>query len=134
MDSTNLSGFWTGQYWYDHVDEWTVGFLALLSDEAGVLSGEITEPNTIGYSSSELKAWIRGTCDGQAVTFAKVYDGASDAAHRVDYVGTLSDDSKRIAGHWMIDGEFGGFSMSRTLLPAEELDAEPEAVREGTHR
>lgn len=126
----NLSGFWSGKYWYDEPDEPVVPFLALLEDSDGTLSGEISEPNTVGYSSSELKAFVVGSRDGAAVTFAKVYDGASDLAHRVDYVGGVSDDGTRLAGYWLLDIYSGGFEMSRTIVPEEELEASEVEVVE----
>jgi hypothetical protein len=120
--SANISGFWTGTYWYDEPGEPIVPFLVLINDANGALSGEISEPNTVGYSSDELKAFIIGTRDGNAVAFAKVYDGASDLAHRVDYTGTLSEDTTRLTGYWLLEDYSGGFEMSRTVLPEEEFE------------
>ncbi|MDX2209808.1 MAG: hypothetical protein SFV20_05555 [Sphingopyxis sp.] len=129
----NISGFWSGKYWYDEPGQPIVPFLALLEDSGGTLSGEITEPNTAGYSSSELKAFVIGSRDGNAVTFAKVYDGASDLAHRVDYVGGVSDDGTRLTGYWLLDIYSGGFEMSRTIVPEEDLEASGVEVVETAH-
>lgn len=88
-----MSGFWIGQFSYDR--SWMgapVSFLAVLTEDNTALSGTISEPNTIGLSSRELNAFVSGTRRGRSVSFAKTYDGASDAAHRVDYDGTLSAD------------------------------------------
>jgi hypothetical protein len=125
--SGNISGFWSGKYWYDEPGEPVVPFFALLDDSGGTLSGEITEPNTAGYTSSELKAFVVGSRDGMSVAFAKVYDGASDLAHRVDYTGKLSDDGTRMVGYWLLDVYSGGFEMSRTIV-AEEKDEMSEVV------
>jgi hypothetical protein len=128
MASANISGFWTGTYWYDEPGFPIVPFFAVISDADGSLSGEISEPNTVGYSSDELKAFVIGARDGTAVTFAKVYDGASDLAHRVDYSGALSDDATCISGYWLLDDFSGGFEMRRTILPEEEWHFEEVGV------
>jgi hypothetical protein len=117
----NLTGFWSGRYWYDELGEPTVPFMLNLSDDHGSLSGEVSEPNTVGTSSDYLKAFIKGTRNGALVAFAKVYDGASDLAHRVDYTGSASDDGQKVSGYWLLESHSGGFEMTRTLLPAEEL-------------
>lgn len=81
----------------------------------------MSEPNTVGTSSDYLKAFIMGKRTDANVAFAKVYDGASDLAHRVDYTGSASDDGRKVSGYWLLEGYSGGFGMTRTLLPAEEL-------------
>lgn len=117
----NLTGFWSGSYWYDEPGEPTVPFMLNLTDNQGALSGEVSEPNTVGTSSDYLKAFIMGKRTDANVAFAKVYDGASDLAHRVDYTGSASDDGRKVSGYWLLEGYSGGFEMTRTLLPAEEL-------------
>ncbi|MFN3474206.1 MAG: hypothetical protein ACK4ZW_09185 [Blastomonas sp.] len=117
----NLTGFWSGSYWYDEPGEPTVPFMLNLTDDNGALSGEASEPNTVGTSSDYLKAFIKGTRTGALVAFAKVYDGASDLAHRVDYAGSASNDGQKVSGYWLLEDYSGGFEMTRTLLPAEEL-------------
>ena len=118
--TSNLSGFWTGTYWYDEPGEPSVSFLALINDDNGALDGEVSEPNTFGYTSNELRAFIVGQRDGKGVTFAKVYDGESDAAHRVDYKGIVSDDNLRLSGYWLLEEWSGKFEMNRTIVPQEE--------------
>jgi hypothetical protein len=117
----NLTSFWSGSYWYDEHGEPTVSFMLNLTDDLGALSGEISEPNTVGSSSNYLKSFIKGMRNGTIVAFAKVYDGASDLAHRVDYTGSASDDGQKVSGYWLLEEFSGGFEMTRTLLPAEEL-------------
>ncbi len=120
----DISGFWVGHYGYDGSVSADVQFLATLAEGAGGgLSGTISEPNHMGMSSKELHAIVSGQRDGSDVFFAKTYDGASDAAHRVDYYGVLSDDRRRIIGHWSLAGASGTFAMSRELLDEEEEEA-----------
>ena len=116
----NLSGFWVGRYAYEGSVAEPVQFLATIEESGGTLSGTISEPNQIGHSSKELHAFLSGTREGADVFFAKTYDGASDAAHRVDYFGQVSDDGRRIAGHWLLAGASGSFDMSREILDEDE--------------
>lgn len=120
-DPSDLSGFWTGRYLYGGGIP-SVTFLATLRDENGALTGEISEPNRMGSSSSELHAFLRGTHDGGTVSFIKTYDGASDAAHSVRYDGRLSADGCFIGGQWNLVGGSGAFEMRREIIDAEEED------------
>lgn len=135
MRGHELTGFWSGEYRYRLPGERPVPFLAALEESAGAVTGLITEPNTVGDTTPELRALVDGVRSGSAVRFAKTYDGASDMAHRVDYVGTLSGDGLTIAGDWTVAGMTGPFSMTRGELPGESLavmraeDAEVEGVR-----
>lgn len=125
----NLSGFWVGRYDYAGGFGKPVQFLVNLHDDGGALSGTISEPNEIGKSSSELHAIISGSREGNDVFFIKTYDGASDAAHRVDYAGTVNSEGTEISGHWLLSSASGNFVMTREILATEEeLAMEEEAV------
>jgi hypothetical protein len=50
------------------------------------------------------------------VDFVKAYDGASDAAHAVDYVGRLSGDGMMIIGVWSLADLDGSFEMYREAV------------------
>ena len=119
-----MTGFWVGQYSYNRPGEPAVPFLANIDEAGGALAGTIDEPNTIGFSSERVTAFLRGSRSGVSVDFAKVYDGASDMAHRVDYAGTLSDDGLWLAGIWTLPGETGAFRMTREAVQAEALEEE----------
>jgi len=127
----NLSGLWMGRYAYPLGAGPTTPFLARLEDEGGALSGTIIEPNTIGGSSDSLEAVLSGSRVGSAVDFTKVYDGASDAAHAVDYVGRLSDDGNTITGVWSLEQLDGTFEMYREAVWEEKAGQEAEVVRLG---
>ncbi|HEV7232601.1 MAG TPA: hypothetical protein VGN36_00050 [Sphingorhabdus sp.] len=99
-------------------------FMMVLRDDGAKFSGEITEPNMVGVSSDFLKAMVTGTRSGLSVEFAKVYDGASDLAHRVDYFGVLSEDGLELTGHWLLEEFSGGFVASRAALPEEVEEME----------
>src|SRR5688500_17676302 len=94
----------------------TTPFLARIEDDGGAISGTTIEPNTAGRSSKELEAVIRGSRSGRSVDFTKTYDGASDAAHAVDYVGQVSEDGNRIAGVWSLEVMDGTFEMYREAV------------------
>jgi hypothetical protein len=84
----------------------------------------------IGSTSDTLEAVLSGSRDGQAVDFTKMYDGASDAAHAVDYVGRLSGDGNSISGVWSLGDIDGSFEMHREAVwegvaEAEETVAVP---------
>ena len=125
----NLSGFWVGRYAYDGGFGKPVSFLANVKDDGGALSGTISEPNQMGVSSDELHAIISGSREGSDIFFVKAYDGASDAAHRVDYAGMVNAQGTEISGHWILSGTSGTFTMTREIVvEAEETVAESEAL------
>lgn len=112
----NLSGFWVGRYAYDGGFGRSVSFLANLADDGGALSGTMSEPNQMGVSSDELHAILSGSREGSDVFFIKAYDGASDAAHRVDYAGIVNGEGTEISGHWALPGTSGTFIMTREIV------------------
>jgi hypothetical protein len=128
MPEPNLSGLWMGRYSYPSAEGPTTPFLAKIEDHDGALSGTIMEPNTIGRSSDELEAVLTGTREGQAVDFTKLYDGSSDAAHAVDYVGRLSGDGNSITGVWSLEHLDGNFEMHREAVWEEQVGEEAEVV------
>ena len=128
VERINLSGLWLGSFSYPGGQGPTTPFMAKLVDADGALSGEIVEPNTVGYSAETLEAFIVGTRDGGSVDFTKTYDGAADAAHSVDYVGQLSGDGNRIAGVWSMEQMDGKFEMYREAVWEEVEGKEAEVV------
>jgi len=127
----NISGLWMGSYSYPSTAGPTTPFLAKIEDHDGALSGSIIEPNTIGPSSDSLEAVLSGSRQGSAVDFTKVYDGASDAAHAVDYVGRLSADGNTISGVWSLEDLDGSFEMHREAVWEEKAGEEAEVLRIG---
>ena len=122
----NLSGLWLGSFSYPSGEGPTTPFMAKLVDSDGALSGEIVEPNTVGFSPATLEAFLVGTRSGASVDFTKTYDGAADAAHSIDYVGRLSEDGNRIAGVWSMEGLDGTFEMYREAVWEEAEGKEAE--------
>jgi hypothetical protein len=129
MSELNLSGLWLGSFSYPSGAGPTTPFLARIEDYDGSLAGSIIEPNTIGASSDQLEAVISGSRAGSAVDFTKVYDGASDAAHAVDYVGKLSADGNSITGVWSLESWDGTFEMHREAVWEEQAGVDAQVVR-----
>jgi hypothetical protein len=125
----NISGLWLGSFTYPAGLGPTTPFLARIEDHGGSLAGNIIEPNTVGASSDELEAVLSGSRDSHSVDFTKVYDGASDAAHAVDYAGRLSEDGNSIAGVWSLAEIDGAFEMHREAVWDEQEGVEAEVVR-----
>ena len=115
MAGINLSGLWLGSFAYPQGQGPTTPFIAKLVDRDGSLTGETVEPN-ISFTSEALEAFLVGSRQGVSVDFTKTYDGASDAAHAVDYVGRLSADGNSIVGVWSMDGLDGTFEMYREAV------------------
>jgi hypothetical protein len=130
-DRINISGLWMGSFAYPQGHGPTTPFLARIEDHDGALSGSIVEPNFMGPSSDSLEAILSGSRHGSAVDFTKAYDGASDAAHAVDYVGRLSADGNAIAGVWSLEDADGSFEMHREAVWEEKAGQEAEVIRLG---
>jgi len=130
MTGLSISGIWVGEFAYPGGLGPTTPFTAQIEDLDGMLSGFTLEPNLIGASSEELGAMIQGFRQGSAIDFVKTYDGASDAAHSVDYVGHLSENGTTITGVWSFEAFDGTFEMRRQggaeALEAMETGAEVE--------
>ena len=129
--AANISGLWMGSYSYPGGIGPTTPFLAKIEDHDGALSGSIVEPNLQGHLSDSLDAVIRGTRQGTAVDFTKVYDGASDYAHAIDYVGRLSGDGNTIRGVWSLADLDGSFEMHREAVWEEKAGEKAEVVQLG---
>lgn len=127
-DTHNISGLWMGSFSYPGGRGPTTPFLAKIEDRDGALSGEMVEPNLMGPSSDSLEAILSGSRHGSAVDFTKAYDGASDAAHAVDYVGHLSGDGNAITGVWSLADTDGSFEMYREAVWEEVEGQEAEVV------
>lgn len=130
MTGMSITGIWVGEFAYPDGLGPRTPFTAQIDDLEGTLSGFTLEPNLIGTSSEELGAMIQGFRQGAAVDFVKTYDGLSDAAHSVDYVGHLSEDGLMIRGVWSFEAFDGTFEMQRqsggAVFEALETGAEVE--------
>ena len=119
----NLTGVWYGRYDATAYPE-TNTFIAQLTDNGGVISGTITEPDTTGQADIR-RAFVSGRHAGPAIEFTKQYDGGV-LAHAVRYWGLVNDQASEISGRWIIVREQGTFVMTRETFAAEELEDERE--------
>ena len=126
--SINLSGLWMGSFSYPGGQGPTTAFLARIEEADGHLTGTTIEPNTVGRSSNSLEAVLAGSRSGTSVDFTKLYDGESDAAHAVDYVGRLSGDGNSVTGVWSLSDMDGTFEMYREAVWEEVAEEEAAVV------
>ena len=125
----NVSGLWLGSFSYPGNEGPTTPFMARLEDHDGALRGSTVEPNLVGRSSETLEAVLSGSRQALSIDFTKLYDGASDAAHAVDYVGRLSADGNTISGIWSLAEFDGTFEMYREAVWEEVTGTEAEVVQ-----
>ncbi|MFN3288478.1 MAG: hypothetical protein ACK40H_08510 [Sphingomonadaceae bacterium] len=130
MDPLDLTGAWFGRYFYPPLFAHPpVSFWAAIVETGGRIEGTTSEPNTMGRSSDLLGAILHGTRTGRQVDFTKAYDGASDAAHAVEYRGELDASGELLTGSWRVGRWSGAFEMRRTHAPdAVEAVEEREEV------
>lgn len=111
---TNLTGLWEGQYKYPYSWQDPVSFDAEISDNAGAISGIISEPNSFDQEGGHLlTAAMAGSVSGAQVKFTKTYVGEGRAQHSLAYEGTLSEKDTRITGIWKTGSISGKFEMTR---------------------
>jgi hypothetical protein len=122
-DPQDLSGVWYGRYSADHGYE-DNGFIALLEETGGAVTGTITEPDEA--SGSIRRASVTGQRDGSSLRFVKQYDGAGGWTHAVRYSGAVDADGTLVMGSWIVEGLSGAFDMTREKFDAEALEDEEE--------
>jgi hypothetical protein len=112
---TSLTGVWQGLYSYMAFRE-PVYFVATVIQSGTMLTGTVQEAE-IGRNGAPLNlfAYISGAKVGNAVTFAKTYDGSGGWNHAVHYDGMLNGDASEVEGRWEIVNEGSGrFLMIRS--------------------
>ncbi len=129
--TSDISGFWSGFYNYPGLREPTA-FSADLTDDAGLLSGSISE-HALGM---DLTATIDGERAGRSVTFRKRYHVTGPHFRAVvHYGGQVDDDGNEISGRWTIPGHWDGtFIMVRGgSAVTEKISEDEEVPLETTH-
>ena len=115
---TDLTGYWSGEYWYDAGMGTLAQFAAHISDAGNAFDGTTLESVNYGAGLKELTASISGARDSANVEFIKRYD-AGQRIHRLPifYAGILNADLTQIDGLWTLKELFfrmnGGFRMQR---------------------
>lgn len=124
-DKRDVTGVWYGRYDAEHWDEKN-GFIALLEEFGGAVSGVITEQDT-SSGGGVRRALVSGSRTGDALRFTKQYDGTGGHVHAVNYSGRIDGEGREIGGAWTLPGGWGRFVMEREKFDTAALDAE-EAV------
>lgn len=125
-DPLDLTGAWTGIYSYPRALP-TNGFVAMLRESGGLITGETTERSPSAhsdYGGDEARAYVDGRRDGVAVHFTKHYDAAHRVGTPVLYQGTISPDGDEITGRWDMPGNWSG-----TFIMTREARCEAEVER-----
>lgn len=131
---TDLTGLWSGEFWYSHTARPTP-FSAHIIDSGGTISGTTLEPATFGSPHlTELSADISGSRGDLSLRFTKIYHPAP-GVHRnpIYYAGTVDEKLTMIDGDWRFaDGFSGRFVLvraSRGAMPAARVDESASIIR-----
>ena len=125
-DRVDLTGRWTGVYFYPVDAEWNCDdslpatpFTAELTDRGGYLSGTTVEPDLAGPPGAPpIEATLEGDRLGLRIGFTKTPEGRQ--THTIDYHGEVSADGDMIDGVWIIHGAWSGtFRMERRSIDEE---------------
>lgn len=119
MDPMNLTGAWFGRYAYDAGAGPATGFIASITEAAGVIDGQSSERDLMGRGAGLLLALLAGARNGASVRFTKTYTNEPGLAP-IAYQGTLDQAGERIAGVWSLPGLTGTFEMTRKHAAEEE--------------
>lgn len=120
MADIDLTGRWTGVYFYPLDPEWNANdnmpptpFTAELTDTGGRIAGASSEPDLLYRNAPPVEAVLDGRHDGARLTFTK-YPGGRDRDHVILYDGDISPDGNAVSGGWTIPGSWSGtFRMQR---------------------
>lgn len=127
-DKQDVTGVWYGRYEADQWDE-TNGFIAVLEEAGGTVTGVITERDTDGLAPAGAirRALVSGHRDSGALIFIKQYDGTGGHDHAIDYAGQIDAEGLEVTGKWAQPFSSGGFVMEREKFSEAALEAEEEA-------
>lgn len=117
-DPQDVSGVWYGRYAADHGYE-DNGFIALLEELHGSVTGSISEPDDGG---GIRRATVTGRRNGASLDFTKHYDGSGGWTHSVAYSGHVDPAGTLVMGSWIVEGLTGAFDMTREKFDAEALE------------
>lgn len=130
----DLTGRWTGVYFYPLDAEINpfdtlppTPFDAEIIDNGGELTGDITEPDTMGPEPTvRLKASMTGSHLNGEIVFTKHPNAPGEEFNdfevpdAIEYLGALSPDGNSISGYWHILGDWSGaFRMQRKVVATE---------------
>jgi hypothetical protein len=119
---SDLTGYWSGEYWYDTANNPTP-FSAHLEDVSGILTGTTLEQVYLSSGGAELSANLTGGRSGSSVYFTKVYQPKRGFRFEpIQYSGGSNDKFTMIEGDWRIaTGVSGRFIMYRASFGAKAV-------------
>jgi len=123
-DKRDVTGVWYGRYDAQHWDEEN-GFIAVLEETGGAVSGVITERDTTGRADIR-RAFVAGQRNGATLRWVKQYDGTGGHVHAINYAGQINDEGTEVLGVWTQNWGRGRFVMERETFDVAELEAEEE--------
>ncbi|HEV7693084.1 MAG TPA: hypothetical protein VGO52_19775 [Hyphomonadaceae bacterium] len=99
---SDLTGLWSGEYWYVGLGMAPVPFSAHLVDVGGTITGTTLEPNTFAHPGLiELSADISGSRGELTVQWNKLYHPAPGVKREpVFYIGTIDPKFTIVDGEW----------------------------------
>lgn len=127
-DKRDVTGVWYGRYEAELWDDEN-GFIAVLEEMAGAVSGVVTERDNRGKVDVR-RALVAGTRNGDAVRFVKQYDGTGGYVHAVNYSGRINGEGTEIGGAWTLRSGWGRFVMEREKFDAAALEEGEEVELE----
>ena len=129
--ASDLTGVWSGEYWYGNGRNPTK-FVATITDDIGGLAGTTLERAPGWLNTPELSATLSGRRAESAVSFTKLYDQAGRLGLApIAYTGTADAALSVVEGQWrLIQGQLltGGFIMRRASSTKIEAKREAELV------
>jgi hypothetical protein len=128
---TDLTGLWSGEYWYG-AGAMPTPFSAHIIDSGGSITGTTLEPATFGAPGlTELSADISGARGALTVRFTKIYHPAPGVGrHAIIYTGTVDERFTLIDGDWRTGGTAGRFVLVRASRGVQALTRERSAQAE----
>jgi hypothetical protein len=113
----SLTGYWSGEYWYESGLGPRTSFAAHISETGGSIEGTTLESRPAALGGGEVSASILGLREGSSVSFMKRYQHRP-GVHQfpIFYGGSANADLTMIEGEWTIPayGDWrGGFRMRR---------------------
>lgn len=124
---TDLTGLWSGEYWYGGAGNPTP-FSAHLVDTAGEIEGTTLEPNTWAPGGpEELSATLTGQRGDLSVRFIKLYTPAAGVHHLpIFYSGLVDPGLTMIDGDWRFEAQ--GQPSGRFVLVRVSRGAQAKSV------
>ncbi|MHA6719473.1 hypothetical protein ACX40Y_08455 [Sphingomonas sp. RS6] len=122
----SITGVWYGRWSSDDPLVPPNRFIAVLSEDARVIEGDVSEPDLMG--GEVLRSAVYGGRRDHQLQWIKQYDPAGRLEHSVYYAGRVDAEATRINGAWQFDRYSGTFSMYREKFALDEAGVEADSI------